>query len=503
MLISLASFPYFISYSFVSGEPKIAHIVFIIQENHSFDNYFGTYPGANGFPQGLSVPFSPNQMNAGFAKPYHLDVANPVWIVGDELPPGFSDPDELANSSNSGGQSPFPFYNESIVGDLNHSWQVAHTAYDNGRMDGFVAAEKSTLTMGYYDRNDIPYYWDYADHFVLDDNFFSSLMGPSFPNHLYIASGTNGPVNGLNAAWIMQGGVINNPGSSFDWRGVTVTWSTLAQELSDANLPWVWYDGKVNPLSPDIWNVLPLFTYFQTHPNQLRQHVKNTQLFISDIQSGSMPAVAWIIPGRWRPPTMPAVCSSSAVSEHPPARSDCGMDYVSYLVNQVMLSKYWQSTAIVITWDDYGGFYDHVAPPQIDAYGEGFRVPTLVISPWAKHHFIDHTQYEFGSMLRLAEVNFNLPTLGTRDIRSNDMMNSFDFNQAPLPPLIEAANFVGPVAVATTSSSVQSSSLGTGAQLIQGISDLEFYSALATVVAAAAVVSALVVNYRAKRKSAT
>ena len=179
------------------------------------------------------------------------------------------------------------------------------------------------------------------------------------------------------------------------------------------------------------------------------------------------------------------------------------MDYVSYLVNQVMLSKYWQSTAIVITWDDYGGFYDHVAPPQIDAYGEGFRVPTLVVSPWAKKHFIDRTQYEFGSLLRLAEVNFNLPTLGTRDIRSNDMMNSFDFNQAPLPPLIEAANFVGPAAVATTSSSVQSSSLGTGAQLIQGISDLEFYSALATVVAAAAVVSALVVNYRAKRKSAT
>ena len=120
------------------------------------------------------------------------------------------------------------------------------------------------------------------------------------------------------------------------------------------------------------------------------------------------------------------------------------MDYVSYLVNQVMESPFWQSSAIIVTWDDYGGFYDHVPPPQVDAFGEGFRVPALVISPWAKHGFIDHTQYEFASLLRLAEDNFNLPPLGTRDVTANDMMNSFDFNQSPQQPLIEPANFVGP-----------------------------------------------------------
>ena len=130
------------------------------------------------------------------------------------------------------------------------------------------------------------------------------------------------------------------------------------------------------------------------------------------------------------------------MSEHPPARSDVGMDYVSYLVNQVMQSSAWQSTAIVITWDDWGGFYDHVAPPTIDAYGDGFRVPTLIISPWAKTHYIDHTQYEFGSLLRLAEDNFGLPTLGARDLISNNMMNSFNFTQNPLPTLIEPGNFV-------------------------------------------------------------
>ena len=136
-------------------------------------------------------------------------------------------------------------------------------------------------------------------------------------------------------------------------------------------------------------------------------------------------------------------------SEHPPARSDCGMDYVSYLVNQVMNSQFWQSTAIIVTWDDYGGFYDHVKPPYIDQYGEGFRVPTLVISPWAKAGFIDHTQYEFSSMLRLAEDNFQLPTLGHRDSLANDMMDSFNFNQAPLPALTEPATFVGPASFST------------------------------------------------------
>lgn len=135
------------------------------------------------------------------------------------------------------------------------------------------------------------------------------------------------------------------------------------------------------------------------------------------------------------------------MSIHP--RSDCGMDYVSYLVNQVMQSPYWSSTAIVITWDDYGGFYDHVAPPQVDTYGEGFRVPTLVISPWAKHAYVDNTLYEFASFLKLVEDNWNLPRLPNNNDRDEltdigDMSNSFNFDQTPLPPLLEPENFVGP-----------------------------------------------------------
>ncbi len=427
-----------------NGSPaSIQHIIYVVQENHSFDNYFGTYPGANGFPPGISIPLDPAQPAQGYASPFHLDISRPVNIVGDELPPGISDPDQLATKDP--GAQPYNLNDESIGHDLGHAWAVAHQAWDNGKMDGFVAAEGSTLTLGYYDRTELPYYWDYADHYVLDDNFFSSLMGPSFPNHLYIASGTSGPAPALSGyPWIINNSVINNPGQNFDFSNVDLGWSTLAEELTNKSMSWAWYDGNTNYLAPTIWNVLPLFTYFRNHPAALDQHVKNTDSFTQDVTNGNLPVVSWIIPGAWSPPNYPGACKGVPVSEHPPARSDCGMDYVAYLANLVMESQYWQNTAIVLTWDDYGGFYDHVAPPVVDSYGEGFRVPTLIISAWAKRHYVDHTSYEFASLLKLAERIFNLSPLGTRDAiaSTGDLMNSFDFSQSPQPPLVEPANFV-------------------------------------------------------------
>jgi len=480
---------------------KIQHLIFIVQENHSFDNYFGTYPGANGLSLDVAIPVDPNRTSLGYVHPFHLNVIQPIMIWGDELPPGVADPEDLQSTDSS---APFHLDNESIGRDLSHAWLVAHRAYDNGRMDGFIAAEGSPLTMGYYDRSDIPYYWDYAGQYVLDDDFFSSMMGPSFPNHLYIASGTNGPVNlpplclQAPCRWIQNGGIVDNPQSNYDWEGLSLDWSTLAQELSNANVPWSWYDGDAIPTKPNIWDVLPLFTYFQNNPEQLVQHVRNTRGFVNAVQNDQLPAVSWIIPGDWVPPTYPAACKGQSPSEHPPARSDCGMDYVAYLVDQVMLSKYWDSTAIVITWDDYGGFYDHVAPPQIDAYGEGFRVPTLVISPWAKHGFIDHTQYEFASLLKLAEDNFHLPTLGTRDIQANDMMNSFDFTQAPQPPLIEPASFIGPATSASTSTILTA---GSTSQAEATVGQYVSYLGLAAIVIIAAAGSAVVV-WHTRRSSA-
>jgi phospholipase C len=162
------------------------------------------------------------------------------------------------------------------------------------------------------------------------------------------------------------------------------------------------------------------------------------------------------------------------------------MDYVASLVNDIMQSKYWADSAIIITWDDYGGFYDHVAPPQVDAYGEGFRVPTLVISPYAKHHCIDHTQYEFGSLLSLAETIFNVHSLTARDADANNMMNSFDFNQTPQPPLIEPADFIA-------GQSTTPRSNGYGNALITLLQTP--YTIITTAAAAAIVIGALLIRY--------
>ena len=189
------------------AQTPIQHLIFIVQENHSFDNYFGTYPGANGI-YNISDPVPENLSDTamGYVAPYHLNATVPVLIVGDELPPGISDPDDLA-AAMADSTSSFHLTSESSQ-VLSNAWKVAHEAWDNGKMDGFVTAEKSTLTMGYYDRQDIPYYWDYADHYVLDDNFFSSAMSSSFPNHLYIASGASGPTN-LTYPWVLNGSIIN------------------------------------------------------------------------------------------------------------------------------------------------------------------------------------------------------------------------------------------------------------------------------------------------------
>jgi phospholipase C len=424
--------------SFAQPSHQIQHLVFIIQENHSFDNYFGTYPGANGFPPNTSLPITLGQVSSVSISPFHLAADHPVYIQGDELPPGFIDPLDMDDPAN---VTVFPLNDTAITTDISHSFQAARVAYDNGRMDGFVYAQNQlglngTEAMGYYGRSDLPYYYDYADNYVLCDEFFSSFIGPSLPNHLYIASGTSE-------------GIINNAGGTLNTTGLGLsalhlTWLTLAQELSAANVSWAWYTGDKNPSIGTLWNVLPLYTYFQQHPLVMAEHVQNTQSFIDAIQNGTLPSVVWITPGIdagwWHPPNFPFAARVS-VSEHPPARLDAGMDYVAYLVNQIMQSQYWSSSAIVITEDDYGGFYDHVPPPIVDAYGLGFRVPTLIISPYAKHQYVDHTTYEFSSLLTVTEKLFNVSSLKTRDENANNMMNAFDFQQVPQPILLEPANY--------------------------------------------------------------
>lgn len=345
-----------------SGIP-IDHIIIIFQENRSFDNYFGTYLGARGFPVNVSLPVTPGSNIT--VSPYHLS--------------------------------------KTSTPDLNHKAKIARIDYDNGSMDGFIYGENTNLTMGYYDNTDIPYYWNYAKNYVLMDNFFSSEMGPSLANHLFMISGQCGDSD-IN---IMQ--IYNFP--------------VIMDELDVKGISWKYYTGNSTSChTAGFWNPLPAFQSFISNPTRMNNIVPNTQ-FLADIANKSLPDVTWVMP-------------LSGTSEHPSANIVTGENYVVKMVNAVMNSTYWNSCAIFLTWDDYGGWYDHVAPPQIDEYGLGFRVPCLVISPYARKGFINHVQNEFCSILKFIEVRYGLAPLTNRDAIAHGMLADFNFNQLPRKPTI-------------------------------------------------------------------
>jgi phospholipase C len=410
-----------------TSQIPINHIVYIIQENVTFDHYFGTYPGADGIPANLKLAFRPGETPQ--VTPFHLNKT-------------------------------------SIPHDLNHSWQAAQLAYDNGKMDGFLWAEwpqalryywkgevpqidpaaikpvpglpakggpmfnNNVLngqlvgkrprsapkgkppawvlnTLSYYDYHEIPNYWEYARRYTLCDRFFSSLTGPTEPNHLYSVAA-------------QSGGLVNNPGPNIARKQGIYNFKTVPDLLQNKGISWKYYDEKPNPRAHSLSNPLPGFKSFAPDSAQMKNLVSLAEFF-SDIKAGHFPSVCWIVP-------------NGPDSEHPPNDSAQGMWHVTELINAIMNSPYWQDTAIIITWDDYGGFYDHVAPPKVDKYGYGFRVPGLVISPYARPGFIDHTQFDLTSPLKLIEKRFNLPPLTDRDRAANDMLSCFDFNQKPLAP---------------------------------------------------------------------
>jgi phospholipase C len=411
----------------------IKHIVVIMQENRSFDNYFGTYPGANGIPKNTCISLSPRYPAVGCVKPFLS-----------------TDP---------------------ISGDLPHGYQSSIAAYDNGKMDGFMAAEnENPKTMSYYDNKTIPYYWDLAKHYVLADNFYSSVLSYSLPNHWYAVAGQapdtsmfyfmhrppnndiinqgenasiagdSGDGSNQNNTAVANFGVNPNPlsANSRDQIGrVYLEESNLTKTVADLfmnnphNITWKYYDHLVKAgnykaavtsgRAFEFWN--PFSAKGTTYTQQYSPHFVNRAQIFTDLKNGNFPQVSWVMP-------------SFPISEHAPASITTGMNWVKHVINAVMSSPFWNSTAIILTWDDYGGFYDHVPPPQIDKYGLGFRMPTLIISPYVKPGYIDHSQYQFESMLKLIEWRFNLPALTDRDNHANNLLNAFNFNQKPNPPHI-------------------------------------------------------------------
>ena len=355
-----------------TGAIPIKHVFIIVQENHTFDNYFGYYPGANGLagakPQALP--------NGTLVAPFEIDTTT------------------VPNAPNL----------------LCHAASCARADFNDGKMDGFLTetGENSTLPMGYFNPDLIPYYWDYASENVLMDNLFSPFMGPSLPNHIYLLAGQSGGVTSDN-----DSAVLEIP--------------TIVQELDAANVSWVYYAG--DHAGTNGWNPLPAdIPYLETHPSD--QGLKESTSFPADVAKPNFPSVAWIMP------------ESDQLSEHPPYNVTAGELSVVAEINDIMESQYWNSSMIFLTWDDYGGWYDHVSPPQVDSSGFGFRVPGLIISPYAKQGYIDSTAAEFASTLKLIETIFHVPSLTSRDAKADNLLEAFNFNQAPRAPLILPGPFI-------------------------------------------------------------
>jgi phospholipase C len=484
----------------LTGISKIRHVVVIMQENRSFDSFFGTYPGADGIPakNGQFTVCVPDPRTKGCDKPYH-------------------DP-SLVN------------------GGAGHNLSDGIADIDGGKMDGFVRSAEDASTrgcsqtnpptpvclpsnppdvMGYHDAREIPNYWTYAQDFVLQDHMFESVDSWSLPAHLYLVSGwsahctstnpescTNDPEQAAAAAQglslkdlpaafrscmaahgvtklsstsvtdpkVIAAGeaclryltpaqlqlLLGNGGDEAARLGL-YSWTDLTYLLHKANVSWSYYvqsgvqpDCDDNPdqtaagcapvaqgaKTPSIWNPLPDFTDVK-QDGQLGD-IKNLSAFYTAAQDGTLPAVSWIAP-------------TQANSDHPPANLATGQAYVTNLINTIMRGPDWDSTAIFLTWDDWGGFYDNVVPPVVDQNGYGLRVPALVISPYAKKGYIDHQTLSFDAYNKFIEDDFlggarlNPATDGRPDPRPDvredatilgNLLSDFDFSQPPRPPVL-------------------------------------------------------------------
>ena len=356
----------------------IEHVIVLMQEDHTFDNYFGTFPGADGPPAGTCIAIDPTAPDVGCVAPYHLDSHRTV--------------------------------------SLHHGAGGALGASNGGAMDGFIAVQNERnlpgrVAMGYYDGRDLPLYWNLATEYVLADRFFSSVQGSSGANHLYwVAARTSvGP--------------FPETGYSFQ---------TIFDRLDAAGISWKFYVQSYDPsitfrnrrITADpaaqlVWVPLLSFARFLDEP-RLHDRIVDLSEYHTDLANGTLPAVSYIVP--------------NGASEHPPGDVSLGQVFATSLVTALMRSSSWDMSFFLVTWDDWGGWYDHVPPPQVDADGFGFRVPAIVVSPYARRGYVDSTTYDFTSILRLIEENWDLEPLTARDATANSLRASLDFESPPRPP---------------------------------------------------------------------
>jgi phospholipase C len=407
---------------------EIEHVIILIQENRSFDHYFGTLSGVRGFddpnPQtlstGRSVFYQPDPQNQdGYVLPFHLDTTKT---------------------------------NAAAINDPGHGWPTQHQAWNDGKMDNWVPAQRAAvgthgpLTMGYYTRNDIPFHYALADAFTICDNYHCSAIGPTWPNRLHALTGTLDPT-GANGGPNVATNVLP-PSGGF-------TWTTYAERLQAAGISWRSYQSSVGGNGPELgW-----FRQFQTAPvgSPLYENgmkLRSKTAVMDDIRSGNLPQVSWVQP---------------EASEHPPSLPAAGAEYFYDLLDALASTPdVWNKTVLFITYDENGGFFDHVTPPTpppgtpgeyitatlppeaggiAGPIGLGFRVPTFVISPWSQGGWVASETFDHTSLLRFLEARFGVrePNISAwRRQTVGDLTSALRFprRDVPFPILSDPAPLV-------------------------------------------------------------
>ena len=380
----------------------IKHIVIMVKENRTFDSMFGTFPGADGATT-------------------------------------YTDPN--------GKVQPLNHQPDVLTSDIAHNHKAYLTGYDNGKMDGFseiqgaIQPVKGQLTDeadSQFYQSDIPNYWQYAQTFALPDHFFYVAQTNSFAGHLFsISAATDDYVSDIpvpknlkySRLWgcdAPQTTTVQeiHPDGTTTYNYPCFTFQSLGDLLTANNISWKSYFPTHDKDGYE-WNAYDAIQDIRT-TDQWKLHMSDYSHFITDAASGKLPTVSWLV-------------QPHADSDHPTYSVCSGENWTVQQINAIMQNQsLWNSTAIFLTWDDFGGFYDHVVPPVgPNSYLQySLRAPLIVISPYAKPHYINHTFYSFPSLMKFAESVLNLPSLGGMDKNAHNMFQLFNFNQQPLPPLI-------------------------------------------------------------------
>jgi phospholipase C len=367
----------------------ITRAIYLMLENRSFDHMFGRFPGAKtvtaGVRDGKEVPL----------------IRLPQWLPG----------------------------------DLPHSYNGAIAAINGGKMDGFGQGPVGEFyAYSQLREHDVPNYWEWARNYVVCDNFFASALGPSHANHLFMIAGQSGGVYDLPVHWQPGPGKVASWGCDAkkgafihvkDGHGhirrhsTCFEFETVGDQLTKRGVDWAFYSARPQQAGY-FWNAYNAIGHI-FHTDQWKLHVREVDNLVQDIAAAKLPPVTWITP-RFQ------------VSDHPPFSTCYAHNWVTDVVNAVMRSPMWPSVAIFLTWDEWGGFYDHVPPPKLDQIGLGIRVPMIVISPYAKKGYVDHALGEFSTPLRFIADNWGLPYLTDRIRNTHNFKHVFDFQKRPRRP---------------------------------------------------------------------